>query len=134
MGTYSLNTLEQAENLVRCGFQEQQAKGLIEVIALATSNLVTKQDLEQVKLEMRMEIQQECNGLRNEMRHELSELKEESRTELLKFKEETRMEFSRMRELIAGLDKKILTMTISLATVLVVALGAYTSLLQWLLK
>ena len=56
MNVYTFNTLEQAENLQKFGFGEIQAKGLLEVIALSTSNLVTKQNIDQVKLEIRLEI------------------------------------------------------------------------------
>ncbi len=119
MVTLAFDTLAQAENLKRCGFNEIQAKGLVEVIAICTSDLATKHDIEEIKQEMarlkletRLEIQQECNNVRRE---------------LGEFKEETRREF-------ASLDKKILRMTISLGSVMVVALGVYTSILQWLLR
>ena len=103
MATYVFDTLEQAEKLQRNGFEEKQAKGLVEVIALSTSSLVTKQDLDQSKLEMRLELQHECSNLRQEMRLGFSKL-----------------------------ENKILSMTISLGAVYIAALGAYTYLLQWL--
>jgi hypothetical protein len=63
MATYAFDTLLQAENLQKNGFDEMQAKGLVEVIALSTSNLATKQDINQVKLEMRIEMQQLDNKI-----------------------------------------------------------------------
>jgi len=56
MVTYAFDTLEQAEKLQRNGFNELQAKGLVEVIAISTSNSVTKDELHY-----------EVNNLRQEM-------------------------------------------------------------------
>ena len=117
MSAFAFDTLAQAENLQKYGFAENQAKGLVEVIVLASGNLAIKQDIDQIKLDMerikletRLEIKQECDKVRNE---------------LIEFKEETRHEF-------VLLDKKILRMTINFSGVLVVTLGVYTSVLQWL--
>jgi hypothetical protein len=141
MATIAFDTLAQADKLKSCGFDERQAKGLIEVIAMCTNDLATKHDIEQIKQEMgrlkletRLEIQYECNNIRRELvefkeevRHEFAEFKEEIHCELGEFKAETRREF-------ASLDKKIMRMTINLSSVMVVALGVYTSILQWLLR
>lgn len=128
MNTYTFDTLEQSKNLQRYGFDETEAQGLVEVIAISTSNFATKQDLEQVKLELRLDIQQECNKVRQELRQEINE----TRRELTDFKEETRREFHNVHLSLAKLDKKILSMTISLSVVIVSALGGYTYLLQLL--
>lgn len=117
MHTYTFDTLEQSKNLQRYGFDETEAQGLVEVIALSTNNFITKQDLDQVKLELRLDIQQECNKVRQEFGL---------------FKEETQREFYNIHLSLAKLDKKILNMTISLGVVMVSALGGYTYLLQLL--
>jgi len=117
MSTYAFSTLEQAKKLQQHGFNVNQAEGLVEVIALSTSNLATKQDIEQIKSEMRAEIKHECHGVSRE---------------LADFKEETRQEFNNIHVALAKLDNKILSMTISLGVVMVSVLGAYTYLLQWI--
>ena len=117
MGVYAFNTLEQAENLQKFGFSEIQAKGLVEVIALSTSNLATKQDIEQIKIALHSDFQKEYHHIRQEFGE---------------FKIETQREFSNIHLALAKLDNKILSMTISLGVVMVGALGGYTYLLQWL--
>ena len=96
---YAFDTLEQAEKLQRSGFNEIQAKGLVEVIAISTSNLVTKQ-----------EFQHELDNVRQELHHEASNIRQE------------------MRLGFANLENKILRMTISLSAVIVTGLAAFTYL------
>lgn len=91
MAVYTFDTLEQAETLKKYGFGEEQAKGLVQVIALSQTNLATKQDL---------------NELRADIDKNLIQL--ESR-----------------------LENKIQSMTIRLASVMVLAIGTMTSLLKW---
>lgn len=52
MATYNFDTLEQADNLQKYGFSDEQAKGIVHVIALSQTNLVTKQDLNQLVVDM----------------------------------------------------------------------------------
>ena len=106
MMAYAFDTLEQAEKLQRSGFNEIQAKGLVEVIAISTSNLVTKQELDNV----RQELHHEASNIRQELQHEAGNIRQE------------------MRLGFANLENKILRMTISLSAVIVTGLAAFTYL------
>ena len=110
MATNTFDTLAQAENLQKYGFNELQAKGLVQVIKLSQENLASKQDLNElekhIKLEMRLEIHEGFAKLDNK--------------------------FAKLDNKIAKLDNKILQMTISLGCVTVVAVGLCTGLLKWI--
>lgn len=98
MAVYTFDTLEQAETLKKYGFGDEQAKGLVQVIALSQTNLATKQDL-------------------NELRADMDKRFVEIDKNLIQL--ETRLE------------NKIQSMTIRLASVMVLAIGTMTSLLKW---
>lgn len=74
--------------LLQKGFSEEQAEGIIEIMAATDKNYTTKGDLEAESHLIRSELKSECNLVRSELREEMSNLRQELKTEMSDLKQE----------------------------------------------
>jgi len=140
----TFDTLRFSETLREAGMPEAQAKALSHALQdQFVSELVTKQDLRSAVDELRSEIQQvrdelgskirsvhdelgsEIRSVRAELGSEIQSSREESRSGMQSLRAETRSEFQLLRAEMRQLEQKL---TIRLSAVVVVALGAFTTL------
>lgn len=148
MSTTSFDTLGFSETLREAGMPEAQAKALSHALQNQfVSELVTKQDLRSAVDELRVEFRSETQSLRTELQSEIrssrtelqSEIqssrtelqaeiqssRDESRSGLQLCRAEFRSEIQLLRADIRQLEQKL---TIRLGAIVVVALGAFTTL------
>ena len=122
MSRLAFDTHAFVKRLTRAGMDEQQAEALVECQAqLINDSLATKQDIEEVK--------RDIEALRLETKKDIEALRLATEQSIEKLRLETKKDIEALR---TDMQKMELRLTVRLGSVIVIAMGVFTTLVKLL--
>lgn len=110
-----IDTLKAKNRLVNeYGVDERQAEGLVELIASAEDNLVTKQDLDQLRQEI-SQLRQDLEQHQNSTQQDISQLRQATQQDIIQLRQNMQKDLTALE---AQLTRKMYGVALLIITVL----------------